>query len=65
MSGRTLSDVDKIVEHAKVRLNYRKQLIHEAMSTVAVLGAYTPYHIQNCSSQERTYCLSPKLSPLT
>ena len=65
MSGRTLSDVDKIVEHAKVRLNYRKQLINEAMSTVAVLRAYTPYHIQNCSSQERTCCLSPKLSPLT
>ena len=34
MSGRTLSDVDKIVEHAKVRLNYRKQLIYETMCTV-------------------------------
>ena len=65
MSGRTLSDVDKIVEHAKVRLNYRKQLIHETMCTVAVPGRRTPYPIQNCSSQERTCCLSPKLSPLT
>ena len=65
MSGRTLSDVDKIVEHAKVRLNYRKQLIHETMCTVEVPGRRTPYPIQNCSSQERTCCLSPKLSPLT
>ena len=65
MSGRTLSDVDKIVEHAKVRLNYRKQLIHETMCSVAVPGRRTPYPIQNCSSQERTCCLSPKLSPLT
>ena len=65
MSGRTLSDVDKIVEHAKVRLNYRRQLIHETICTVTVPGRRTPYPIQNCSSQERTCCLSPKLSPLT